>query len=94
MKIRIKTENQGFSNKVYFLNLQLTWRFVWACLVLTVVSGWLGITDMSIVSVGIPCAFTELGVHTALIVWKAKVENCRKNKDVNTLNRLEGENEI
>ncbi len=30
-------------------------------------------------------------VFTGFVVWKAKVENCRKHKDVNKLDELEGE---
>lgn len=52
--------------------------FVAACFILTIFSGMLGITDMSIVSIGVPAAFTELGVHTAVIVNKAYKENLNK----------------
>lgn len=52
-------------------------------------SGYLEVTDLSIVSVGVPAAFAELGLHTGFIIWKAKIENCRKNKDVNNLKELE-----
>ena len=45
---------------------------------MTALSGRLGITDLSLVSVGIPAVFAELGVHTGFIVWKAKTENISK----------------
>lgn len=54
-------------------------------------SGFLGITDLSPISVIVPSAFGELGIHTGFMVWKAKVENCRKNKDVNRAETLESE---
>lgn len=84
-------KNRSYSDKLYFLNFAFVWAFVIACYTLTALSGMLGITDMSIVGVGIPAAFAELGIHTAFIVWKAKVENCRKYKDVNLLCELESE---
>lgn len=73
---------RGFSDKLYYYNFLIVWIFVASCFALTVFSGFLNVTDLSIVSVGIPAAFAELGVHTAFIVWKAKAENCRKHKDV------------
>jgi hypothetical protein len=63
--------------------------FTTACFILTAVSGYLGVTDLSIVSVGVPAAFAELGLHTGFIVWKAKVENCRKHKDQSKVKELE-----
>lgn len=72
---------RGFTDKLYYYNFRAVWVFVAACFILTAVSGYLGVTDLSIVAVGIPAAFTELGVHTGFVVWKAKMENCRKNKD-------------
>lgn len=54
-------------------------------------SGFLGITDLSPISVIVPSAFGELGIHTGFMVWKAKVENCRKNKDVNRAETIESE---
>ena len=38
---------------------------------------------MSVVSVGLPVVWGELGIHTGFIIWKAKEENCRKYKNVN-----------
>lgn len=72
---------RGFTDKLYYYNFRAVWVFVVACYILTAVSGYLGVTDLSIVTVGIPAAFTELGLHTGFIVWKAKTENCRKHKD-------------
>lgn len=72
---------RGFTDKLYYYNFRAVWVFVAACFILTAVSGYLGVTDLSIVTVGIPAAFTELGLHTGFVVWKAKMENCRKNKD-------------
>lgn len=80
---------RGFSDKLYYYNFRAVWMFTAACYILTAISGYLGVMDMSIVSVGVPAAFAELGVHTGFIVWKAKVESCRKNKDKSKLEELE-----
>lgn len=85
------TFRQGASLRLYFLNLKLTWVFVLLCYLLNVFSGILHVTDLSIIVYGVPAAFTELAIHTGFIVWKAKVENCRKHKNVNLLNNLESE---
>lgn len=71
-------KKRGFTDKLYFLNLTLSWLFIIVCIILTALSGTLGITDLSLVSVGIPAVFAELGVHTGFIVWKAKTENISK----------------
>lgn len=84
-------KKRSFTDKLYVFNLVFSWLFIAICIALTVFSGYLNITDLSIVNVGIPTIFAELSVHTGFIIWKAKVENCRKFKDVNLLNELESE---
>lgn len=84
-------KKRGFMDRLYLLNFVTVWVFVCLCYVLTVFSGFCAISDLSIVSIGIPSAFAELGIHTGFIVWKAKTENCRKHKDVNKLEELESE---
>lgn len=84
-------KKRSFTDKLYVFNLIASWLFITICIALTIFSGYLNITDLSIVNVGIPTIFAELGVHTGFIIWKAKVENCRKFKDVNLLNELESE---
>lgn len=75
-----KISERGFTDRLYFLNLALSWLFIIICIVMTALSGKLGIQDLSLVSVGIPAVFTELGVHTGFIVWKAKTENINKHR--------------
>lgn len=82
---------RGFNDRMYLLNFKMVWIFTFAVFVLTALSGKLGITDMSAMSTAESCAFVELGIHTGFVVWKAKVENCRKHKDVNRLESLESE---
>lgn len=74
----MRMKRRGFTDKLYFLNLRLAWGFVGVCIILTALSGVLGISDLSIVSVGIPSVFAELGIHTGFIIWKAKAENMSK----------------
>lgn len=72
-------KSRGYTDKLYFLNLTLSWLFILVCIVITIFSGKLGITDLSLVSVGLPAVFAELGIHTGFIVWKAKTENISKH---------------
>lgn len=75
-------KNRGFTDKLYWLNFKFVWIFVLIGVLVTLFQNFLSISDMSVFTVGIPCAFTELGFHTVLIVWKAKAENMAKyNKE-------------
>lgn len=74
-------KRRGFTDRLYVINFIFTWIFVLACFILTIFSGKLEITDMSVLSAAIPCAFGELGIHTGFVVWKAKVENVEKHKN-------------
>lgn len=78
VKRRQKIKHRGFTDRLYFLNLVLSWIFIIICITITMLSGVLNITDLSIVSVGIPAVFAELGLHTSFIIWKAKSENAYK----------------
>lgn len=80
---------RGFTDKLYFYNFRAVWIFTVACFILNALSGFLNISELAIISYGIPVAFAELGVHTGFIIWKAKTENCRKNKDYSKLDELE-----
>lgn len=79
----ILTRN-SFTDRLYWLNFKLTWLFVLVCTVITLFSGYLCITDLSIVSIGIPAAFTELGIHTAFVIDKARKENISKYGNTGT----------
>ena len=79
----------GFSDKLYFYNFRAVWVFTGACYLLNALSGVLGVSELAVITYGIPAAFAELGLHTGFIIWKAKVENCRKNKDYSKLEELE-----
>ena len=72
-------KSRGFTDRLYMLNFVMVWLFVWACFIATLFSGILGVTDLSAINTAIACAFTELGLHTGFVVWKAKVENMAKH---------------
>lgn len=78
---------RGFTDRLYLTNFIITWVFVILCFIATLFSGFLGITDLSVLSSAITCAFAELGIHTGFVVWKAKVENALKHqKDLDIAN--------
>lgn len=62
---------------------------VTVCFVLISLSGYLGITDTSTLTEIASKSFDFMAIFTGFMVWKAKVENCRKFKDVNRLEGLE-----
>ena len=76
-----RIKRRGFTDRLYFVNFCITWIFVALCFIATLFSGILGITDLSVLSNSITCAFAELGIHTGFVVWKAKVENIEKHKN-------------
>lgn len=88
MKFKSIMHERGFMDKLYYLNLKSVWIFTIACFILNVLSGFLEVVDLSIIAYGIPAAWTELGIHTGFIVWKAKTENCRKFKDNSKLEEI------
>lgn len=78
---------RGFTDRLYLTNFIVTWVFVALCFVATLFSGKLAITDLSVLSSAVTCAFGELAIHTGFIVWKAKVENIDKHKaDMDIMN--------
>ena len=54
-------------------------------------SGFLGISDLSVLGVVITSCFAEVSVHSGFYIWKAKYENGRKYKDVNLTSSLNNE---
>lgn len=61
------------------MNFTTTWLFVIACYILNLYGIKNGQPNMDIIAVGIPAAFTELGIHTGFIIHKARVENLAKH---------------
>lgn len=90
-KNKNRMSKRGYSDRMYYYNFIAVHAIVGAVVALTALSGILGITDMSAMTAIASCAYAELGIHTGFIVWKAKAENCRKNKDYSRLEGLESE---
>lgn len=84
-------KRRGFIDKCYLFSTAFVCCIVTAAYIAVINSGILGITDMSPLTATIDKAFEWELVFTGFVVWKAKVENCRKHKDVNRLESLESE---
>lgn len=80
-----RIRRRGFTDRLYFANLFLSWSFIVICILLTIFSGKLGITDMAIVSYGVPAVFAEQALHTGFVIWKAKAENMSKYGSVDSI---------
>lgn len=81
-KTRCGLSKRGFTDKLYFANLSFAWGYTILCVVLSIMGNTLQIQDYSFVSVVCPLVWTELGIHSAFIIWKSKSENMKKfNKD-------------
>lgn len=87
-------KKRGFIDKCYIFSTVFVCGIVTAAYIAVIVSGTIGITDMSPLTTTIEKAFEWELVFTGFVVWKAKVENCRKHKDVNRLESLESEDTI
>ena len=85
-------KKQGTSMRLYILNFIMVWLYAWACFALSAFSVCRNaMIDTGVLGITVSGAFAELGLHTGFIVWKCKVENCRKYKDVNRLEILESD---
>lgn len=82
--MRRKKRRRGFTDKMYLYNVIFVTAVVIISFIAVFLSGKL-MLDTSAISVIIPSAYAELAVHTGFVIWKAKAENARKYKDVNTL---------
>lgn len=80
--MRRKRRRRGFTDRMYLYNVVFVTAVVIASFTAVFLSGILMI-DTSAISVIVPSAYAELGVHTGFVIWKAKAENARKYKDVN-----------
>lgn len=90
LKLKCKRK-RGFIDKCYVFAMIFICCIVAASYWAVINSGTLGITDMSPLTSTIEKAFEWAMLFTGFIVWKAKVENCRKYKDVNRLEELKSE---
>lgn len=78
MSMLKRIKYRGFTDRLYFYNLLFAWIYTMLCLILTIIAPQIGIEDYSYVSIVCPLIWAELGLHTGLVVWKAKVENLNK----------------
>ena len=73
-----KQNSFEFSKLIYLINLGFVVLVVITSFVCVIFSGTWGITDLSPITVICTSAFTELGLHTAGYIHKAKCENVLK----------------
>lgn len=73
-----KISKRGFTDRLYLINLVLTWVYTILCVILTCFGSKIGIEDYSFVSVVAGLVWGELSIHTGFIIWKAKCENINK----------------
>lgn len=87
----IVSKRRSLMDRLYIFNLIFVSVVVIVSFVAMFCQNTFELTDLSPIGTIVPAAFLELGVHSGFMVWKAKVENCRKYKDVNRLEQMEGE---
>ena len=65
------------------LNFILVAVLTQECLLVTILSAFftIGVEEIDLIKVIVLALFSELTVHTGLVVWKAKSENARKFPD-------------
>ena len=71
-------EKVEFSKLIYLINLGFVAVVTGLSFLCVVMSGYWGITDLTPITIICTCAFTELGLHTAGYIHKAKCENVLK----------------
>lgn len=98
MHIKEKTKKKTkkkmeFTKKMYLFTTGFAVFCVLITFCLIAFSGYLGITDLSVLGIVISSCFAEVSVHSGFYIWKAKFENGRKYKDVNLTNSLADDSE-
>ena len=86
-----KKKKMEFSKKMYLFTTGFAIFCVLVTFMLIAFSGFLGISDLSVLGVVITSCFAEVSVHSGFYIWKAKYENGRKYKDVNLMSSLNNE---
>lgn len=69
---------RGFTDRLYFANLFLTWTYTILCMIFSLLGPSIGVQDYSFVTIVCPLVWAELAIHTGFIIHKAKVENLSK----------------
>lgn len=105
-KSRKKKQNLfEFSKIIYLINLGFVAIVTGLSFLCVIMSGYWGITDLSPITIICTSAFTELGLHTAGYIHKAKCENVLKiadsidksrvsDKSLKIANQINNESEI
>lgn len=88
-KTEVPKEKMEFSKKMYLFTTGFAIFCVLVTFILIAFSGFLGISDLSVLGVVITSCFAEVSVHSGFYIWKAKYENGRKYKDVNLTSSLD-----
>ena len=79
MKSKRKKQNSfEFSKLIYLVNLSFVAVVTGLSFLCVIMSGRWGITDLTPITIICTSAFTELGLHTAGYIHKAKCENVLK----------------
>lgn len=74
----MKKQKMEFSKKIYLLNISLVILVIVTSFIIIILSGRLGITDLSPLSVICTASFSELAIHSTMYSAKAKSENILK----------------
>lgn len=100
-----KQKSFEFSKLIYLINLGFVAVVTGLSFLCVIMSGYWGITDLSPITIICTSAYTELGLHTAGYIHKAKCENVLKiansidkskvsDKSLKMANQINNESEI
>lgn len=78
MMRKTRRRTRGFTDRLYLANFVAVQIVVISIIILTALSGKLGITDMSALASVPAFAYAELGIHSGFICWKNKAENIKR----------------
>lgn len=88
-----RKKKRGFTDRCYMFYTAVWLCIIFASLLLTVLSGYIGILDLSPVNIAVEKTTEVMIVFTGFIVWKAKNENINKygkaTKKTETVDDLE-----
>lgn len=77
-KRRKKKKKRGFTDTCYMFYTAVWLCIIFVAMLLTVLSGYIGIMDMSPINTAVEKSTEVMMVFTGFIVWKAKSENINK----------------
>lgn len=77
-KKKKKRKKRGFTDTCYMFYTAVWLCIIFSAMTLSVLSGYIGIVDMSPISAAVEKSTEVMMVFTGFIVWKAKTENISK----------------